>query len=115
MDDVAGLEGVEALALVEVPEHGGAVLAARRAEGAIGGDGDGVEVSGVANEVREELARVEVPDLDELVPAARDDEGLGGRGGEPDAGDPLGVTIFVDRKLALAEGVPQLDALIARG
>lgn len=40
MDGVVGLEGVEALALVEVPEHGNAVLAARGAQGAVGGDGD---------------------------------------------------------------------------
>ena len=76
VDDVAGIEGIQALALVQVPEHGRAIFTTRSAERAVGRDGDGVQVSGVANEVREELARVEVPDLDELVPAARDDEGL---------------------------------------
>ena len=51
VDDLPGVEAVQALALVEVPEHGGSVLSAGGAERAIGGDADGVEVSGVADEV----------------------------------------------------------------
>merc|ERR1712224_604642 len=77
VDDVALLagEGVEALALVQVPEHGHAVLAARGAEGAVRGDG----------------------------------------GREGDAGPPLGVAFALghDGVLALAEGVPELDGLVA--
>ena len=56
MDDLACVEAVQALALVEIPEHGGTVLAAGGTEGAIGGDTYGVEVAGVSNEVVAELA-----------------------------------------------------------
>lgn len=48
---------------VEVPEHGGAVLAAGGAEGAVGGDGDGVDVAGVADVVGLDPAGGEFPDL----------------------------------------------------
>ena len=117
VDGVGGVEAVEALALVEVPENGGAVLAAGGAEGAVGGDADGVEVAGVADEVVAELAVGEVPDLDEAVPAGGDDEGDGLAGAEADAGDPLGVALGLaaggDGVLALAEGVPELDGLVA--
>lgn len=63
MDLVVGVEGVEVLALVEIPEHGGAVLATGSAEGSIGRDGDGVDVAGVADVVGLELAAGELPNL----------------------------------------------------
>lgn len=63
MDLVAGGEGVEVFRLVEVPEHGGSVLAAGGAEGSIGGDGDGVDVAGVADVVGLNAAGSEFPDL----------------------------------------------------
>ena len=53
-------------------------------------------------------------DLDDLVPASRDDDGVGDVGAEANAGDPLGVAVLLDVVLALAEGVPELDGLIAR-
>lgn len=34
--------------LVQIPEHGDSVLTAGGGEGTIGGDGDGVDVAGVA-------------------------------------------------------------------
>lgn len=52
--------------------------------------------------------------LDELVPASGDDDGVLGVGGEPDAGDPLGVALVGDGVLAVTEGVPQLDGAVAR-
>ena len=64
MDLVAGGQGVEVLGLVEVPEHGRAVFAARGAEGAVGGDGHGVDVAGVADVVGLDAAGGEFPDLD---------------------------------------------------
>jgi hypothetical protein len=67
----------------------------------------------VANVVGLELAVGEVPDLDKLVPAARHDDGVGGVGGEADARNPLGVVVLGDGVLALSEGVPQLDGLVA--
>jgi len=51
------------LRLVEVPEHGCAVFAAGRAEGAVRGDGDGVDVASVANMVSLDAAGCEFPDL----------------------------------------------------
>lgn len=63
MDLVVGVEGVQVLGLVKIPEHGGAVLATGGAEGAVGGDGDGVDVSVVAHVVGLQLAAGEFPDL----------------------------------------------------
>mmetsp|Transcript_13440 Transcript_13440/g.39821 ORF Transcript_13440/g.39821 Transcript_13440/m.39821 type:complete len:339 (-) Transcript_13440:56-1072(-) len=111
VDDVTGLEVVEALALVESPQDGGAVLAARGAKGAVRRDGHGVEVAGVALEVAVQAAVRQGPDLDERVPAAGHHHGhvLG----EGHAGHPLGVAVLLDHVLALAEGVPELDGLVA--
>lgn len=64
MDLIAGVEGVEVLGLVQVPEHGGTVLATGGAEGAIGRDGDGVDVAGVTDVVGLQAAGSELPDLD---------------------------------------------------
>jgi len=51
VDDVARLEGVEVLALVEVPEHSDTVLASGRAERPVRGNSDGCDVAGVAKVV----------------------------------------------------------------
>lgn len=64
VDLVTGVEGVQVLGLIEVPEHGCTVLATGGAEGTIGGDGDGVDVSGVADVVSLELAGGEFPNLE---------------------------------------------------
>lgn len=63
VDLVTGVEGVEVLGLVEVPEHGDTVLATGGAEGTIGGDCDGVDVTAVTNVVRLEAAGSELPNL----------------------------------------------------
>ena len=63
VDDVACLERVQVLALVEIPEHGDTVLAARRCQRAIGRDRDGVDVAGVAVVVGLQLELREFPDL----------------------------------------------------
>lgn len=63
MDLIAGLERVEMLGLVQVPEHGGTILAPGGAQGSIGGDGDGVDVAGVADVVGLNAARCEFPNL----------------------------------------------------
>lgn len=63
VDDVASLEGVEVLALVQVPEHGDSVLSTGGAERAVGGDGDGGDVAGVAPVRRAELALAQLPNL----------------------------------------------------
>ncbi len=61
VDSVTGLERVEVLAVRELPEHGDAVLASGGAERTIGGDGDGVDVTGVAVVVGLQLALAELP------------------------------------------------------
>jgi len=63
VDNVSGLEGVEVLALVEVPEHGDTVLTTGGGEGSIGGDGKGVDVTGVTVVVGLQLALVKLPNL----------------------------------------------------
>ena len=63
VDNVAGLEGVQVLALVEVPEHGDAVLATGGSKRTVRGDGDSVDVAGVAIVVGLQLELLELPDL----------------------------------------------------
>jgi len=112
VDLIASGEGVEVLGLVKVPEHGGTVLATGGAEGSVGGDGDGVDVSGVTDVVGLETAGSELPNLDELVPASGDNDGVLGVGAEANAGNPLGVALVGDGELAVTEGVPQLDGAV---
>ena len=71
VDLVTGGQGVEVLGLVEVPEHGCAVFAAGGTEGAVGGDGHGVDVAGVADVVGLDAAIGEFPYLrkEEIVSA----------------------------------------------
>ena len=64
MDLVTGLERVKVLGFVQVPQHGGAVFAPRCAQGTVGGDGDGVDVAGVADVVGLNAAGSEFPDLE---------------------------------------------------
>merc|ERR1719199_2042825 len=113
VDGGVSVQGVQVLAVVDIPQHGGAVLTTGTAQGTIRRDGDGVQDTGVAGEVGFQLAVVQVPDLDELVPAAGHDQRVLGGRGEADAGDPVGVVLLDDGVLALGEGVPQLDGLIA--
>ena len=63
MDLVTGGQGVEVLGLVEVPEHCCAVFAAGGTEGAVGGDGHGVDVASVADVVGLDAAIGEFPYL----------------------------------------------------
>ena len=68
----------------------------------------------MANQVGSQLAVVQVPHLDELIPTARDDDRVRRRRGESNARNPLGVAfVFLNRVLALAQSVPQLDRLIS--
>jgi len=123
VDNRSGFQRVQVLLLLQVPEHGSAVLSAGSAEGTIGRDSDSVQVSlvvleGVLQQLR--LGVLEVPDLDLLVPAARNEEGRGRSGGESDARHPfvvsssLGIALgIVDQVvLHLAEGIPELDGAV---
>ena len=108
IDGISMVQGVEVLAIIEVPQHGLGVLAAGSAEGTVGGHGDRVQVAGVADVVGLQLAVGQVPHLDVLVPPSGDDDWVLVVGGEPDAGDPVLVAVLLDRVLALGKGVPQL-------
>ena len=63
VDLVTGGERVQVLGLIQVPEHGCSVLATGGAQRTIGGDGDGVDVAGVADVVGLDAARSELPYL----------------------------------------------------
>lgn len=69
VDLVTGVERVEVLALVQVPEHGGTVLTTGSAEGTVGGDGDGVDVAGVTDVVGLDTASGELPNLFQVLSA----------------------------------------------
>jgi hypothetical protein len=64
VDLITSGERVQVLGLVQVPEHGGAVLATRGAQRAIRGDGDGVDVAGVADVIGLKAAGGELPNLE---------------------------------------------------
>jgi len=70
----------------------------------------------VSNKIIPELAVGQGPYLDKTIPSTGDDKRNLNRGGEPDAGNPLGVTLTItssiDGVLALSKGVPKLDSLI---
>jgi len=114
VDNIASLKRVEMLGVVQVPEHDNTVLATGSAKRTVRADSDSVDITSVANVVGSELALGEFPNLDNLVPTARDDDGVGRVRREADARDPLGVAVFSDVVLALSQGVPQLDGLVAR-
>jgi hypothetical protein len=63
VDLVVGVQRVEVLGLIKIPEHGGTVLTARGTQRSIGGNGDGVDVAGVADVVGLQLTGGELPDL----------------------------------------------------
>lgn len=109
---VAG-EFVHVFTAREIPEAGSAVLGGGGAEGTIGGDGDGGDVTGVAAESVEAAEVSQGPDLDEVVPTAGDEDGVLGGGGEADAGDPVGVGFAVEGVDAFTLDVPDLELVIA--
>jgi len=109
----SSLEPVGALALLEVPDEDGALLASSSAEGALGGNTDGVEVASGTGEVELQLELLtKAPDLDKLIPAARNSDGGGRVGGEGNIRSPLGVALILKGELALTEGVPELDETV---
>ena len=67
VDLVVGAERVKVLGFIQIPKHGGAILATRSTERAIGGDGYGVDIPGVADMVCLKLAGGEFPDLGVLL------------------------------------------------
>lgn len=102
MDGGASLQRIQALAVVQVPQDGGLVLATRRAQGAIGRHGHRVQVTSVANQVRFQLAVGQAPDLDQLVPTTGHDHGVLRRWGEAHTGHPITVAVLLQHVLAFA-------------
>jgi len=114
VDDVFSIQRVQVLSFVEVPEHGSSVFASRSAERSVRGNGNGVDVSGVANEVLSEFELVsELPDFDGSVPTGRDDDWVGGVRGELHARNPVGVSLVRGGELAFTQSVPQFDCLVS--
>ena len=95
VDDVSGVKRVEALALLEVPQHGGPVLATGGAQRPVRRHGHRVQVPGVADQVRVQLAVRQGPHLHQLVPSRRDDHGSRRRRRESHARHPLRVALCV--------------------
>ena len=65
VDDIItlALQGVQVLALVQVPEHGDTITSTRGAERTIGRNGDSVDVTRVSDVVGAQLALGKLPDL----------------------------------------------------
>ena len=63
MYGVTSFKRIQVFAVVQVPQHGDAVLAARGSKGAIRGNGDSVDVASMAVVVCAELAFRQFPDL----------------------------------------------------
>jgi len=63
VDLIAGIKAVKVLGLVEIPEHGGAILAARGAERTVRGDSDSVYIPIVSGMVGLDTARRKLPNL----------------------------------------------------
>jgi len=117
-DLVGTLQTVEwvVCALAQVPEHGLTVLSATGGEGSVWGDGDGVDVSGVAAEVVLEAKVAQVPDLQGLVPTAGNDDWVLGGWRELHGANPLVVAVLaLLAPLELAQSVPELDGLVSAG
>merc|ERR1719378_1157648 len=108
VDDVIVVQGVQVLAIIQIPEHGLGVLAAGGAQGTVGAHGHGVQVAVVTNVVSLQLAVLQRPDLDHLVPSAGNDDWVLVVWREPNAGHPIVVSLLLDGVLALGQGVPQL-------
>lgn len=60
------------------------------------------------------LLRKRILYLNELIPAGRHDNRSAGVRRETNARDPLAVAVLGNVKLAVAQGVPDLDVLVAR-
>jgi len=63
VDLITGVQGVQVLRLVQVPEHGSSILSTRCAQRSIRGDGDSVDVAGVSDVVGLKAAGGEFPNL----------------------------------------------------
>jgi len=114
IDDISSFEGVEGVALVQIPETSSSILASRSAESSVGRDSHSVDKTRVANQIVSELAVGKIPDFDEFVPTSRDDHGVGSIRRESNTADPFSVAVLVDGVFAFSEGIPELDGFVSR-
>jgi len=103
VDDVAGIQRIQALAFRQVPQHGHTILAATGAQRTIRRHSDSIHVTRVADEVGAKLAVGQVPYLHQLVPATGNDDRVSRGGREAHAAHPATMRIGVlDGILALS-------------
>jgi len=100
------------LPIVQVPEHGLGVLAARSTQRTVRTHGDSVQVACMADVVGLQLAVGQIPDLDVFVPTSGDDDGILIVGREPDARHPVLMSVLLDGVFTLCQGVPELDGFV---
>lgn len=67
------------LAVVDIPQHSGSILATGTAQGSVRRDRDGVQNARVPSQIGFQAAVVQVPNFDELVPTTRNNEWILGR------------------------------------
>jgi len=114
VDSAVGIQAVQMLSVVNIPQHSSAVLTTGTAERTIRRDGDGIEHTSMTSQVGFQAAVVQVPDLDEFIPTAGHNERVLGGWREAHAGHPIGVVLLGDRVLAFSESIPKLDGLVTR-
>lgn len=74
VDDFVVVQGVQVLAVIQVPQEGLGVLATGGAQRTVWRNGNGVQVAVVSLMVDLQFAVVQAPDLDGTIPAARHDD-----------------------------------------
>lgn len=99
-------------ALVDVPQHDAAVLAARREVRASGREVQAEHCVGVAVESVLQSHRVRVPDFDCSVPRGRRENWVLSFRRKSNAADPVGVGVVLHCVLALTDGIPNFDGLV---
>ena len=78
VDDFTGIQTVQALSFVQVPQHSGMILTTRSGQGTIWRDTDSVQVSGMSEKVVAQLAVGQIPYLNKFIPSTTDDKRYGG-------------------------------------
>lgn len=95
IDDVGVIQSVQPLVVVQVPQHGLAVLATGGTQGTVRRDGDSVQVTSVVIVILLKSAVGQVPDLHHTIPATWYNDGVVVVGGESDTGYPVSVTFLL--------------------
>lgn len=116
MNNGACVQRVKPLSLSQIPEQNHSIFAPAGAQRAVGRHGHRVHIPRVASEGGAQLAVGQIPNLYGLIPRAGNNGGANRVGGEPNTRNPIGMGVLIlNSVLALAEGVPQLDRLVAGG